>query len=125
VENLSTQFYIIFVIQKEYPVKEKEYFKYLNSANEERLRMIIRTEKGKVIDLVVQYETQIKTHWKPVVRYDCAHGFFHRDIMSPDGSKEKKSLAIHDLDTALDYAEQDIKDHWEFYKEKYIKQLKK
>lgn len=106
-------------------MKEKEHLKYLDKNGTERLRLIIRIEKGKVIDIVVQYETQIKENWKPIVRYDCAHGFFHRDIIFPDGSKEKKALAINDLETALSYAEQDIKDHREFYKEKYLKQLKK
>lgn len=106
-------------------MKQKEYFKYLDKSEHERLRLIIRTESGKVIDIVVQYETQIKEYWKPVVRYDCAHGFFHRDVISPDGSKEKKAVGINDLEAALSYAEQDIKDRWEFYKEKYIKQLKK
>lgn len=105
-------------------MKEKEYFKYLDKNEDERLRLIIRTEKGKIFDIVVQYETQIKEQWKQVVRYDCAHGFFHRDFIYPDGKKQKKALAIHDLQTALSYAEQDLKDHWEFYKEKYLKHLK-
>ena len=29
-----------------------------------------------------------------------------------------------DLKTAAIYAEQDIKDKWEFYKEKFVKQIK-
>ncbi|MEK6617019.1 MAG: hypothetical protein AABZ32_13110 [Bacteroidota bacterium] len=49
-------------------MKEKEYFKYLDKNENERLRMRIRIEKGKVVDLVVQYESQIKEHWKEVVR---------------------------------------------------------
>ncbi len=105
--------------------KEKEYFKYLDKFENERMRLKIKTDKGKVIDIVVQYETKTGQQWKPVVRYDCAHGFFHRNIIFPSGEKEKKAIAIADLETALSYAEQDIKDRWEFYKERYIKLLKK
>lgn len=106
-------------------MKEKEYFKYLDINEEERLRLRIRIEKGKVIDIVVQYESLLKESWKQIVRYDCAHGFFHRDVISPDGSKEKQAIAIKDMETALSYAEQDLKDRWEFYREKYLKKLKK
>ena len=105
-------------------MKQKEYLKYLDKEENERLRLKIKIEQGKVIDVVVQYETQIKGQWKPVIRYDCAHGFFHRDIILPNGTKEKKAIAINDLETALSYAEQDIKDHWEIYREKYYKKLK-
>lgn len=60
-----------------------------------------------------------------VVRYDCAHGFFHREILFPNGDKEKRSIEITDLKTASKYAEQDLKDRWEWYKERYIKKIKK
>lgn len=89
------------------------------------MRLKIKTNKGTVLDIVVQYESKIKEQWKAVVRYDCAHGFFHRDIILPNGDKEKKVIAIMDFETALAYAEQDIKDRWEFYKERYLKQIKK
>jgi hypothetical protein len=59
------------------------------------------------------------------VRYDCAHGFFHRDLLYPKEQKEKQSINITSLENALNYAEQDIKDRWEFYKERYLKKLKK
>ena len=106
-------------------MREKEYFKYLDKFENERMRLKIRTEKGTVVDMVVQYESKVGEQWKAVVRYDCAHGFFHRDVIFPNGDKEKKAIAITDLETALSYAEQDIKDRWEFYKERYIKLFKK
>jgi len=106
-------------------LREKEYFKYLDQFQNERLHLKIKTDKRKVIDMVVQYESNIKGQWKPIVRYDCSHGFFHRDLIYPGGDKEKSAIAIGDLETALSYAEQDIKDHWEFYREKYFKELKK
>jgi hypothetical protein len=60
----------------------------------------------------------------PVVRYDCSHGFFHRDVLFPDNTKEKQTIIITTLEDALNYAEQDIKDRWEFYKERYLKKIK-
>jgi len=43
----------------------------------------------------------------------------------PNGDKEKKSIEIDSLKNASKYAEQDLKDRWEWYKERYIKKLKK
>jgi hypothetical protein len=43
----------------------------------------------------------------------------------PDGSQEKYSIEIDTLKTASLYAWQDIKYRWEFYKNRYIKKLKK
>jgi len=52
-----------------------------------------------------------------------AHGFPHRDVVHPNGTEEKYSFS--DLETTLQYAEQDIKDRWEWYKERYTRQLKR
>ena len=86
--------------------------------------MRITIDKGKVVDIVVQYETLYDGKWRAIVRYDCAHGFFHRDVLYPNGEKEKQVIEFDNLETALAYAEQDLKDHWEFYKKRYIKRLK-
>ncbi|HEY1872654.1 MAG TPA: hypothetical protein VGG71_16450 [Chitinophagaceae bacterium] len=60
--------------------------------------------------MVVQYESLINGKWMPIVRYDCSHGFFHRDVLYPGGEKEKQTITIANLEDALNYAEQDIKD---------------
>ena len=106
-------------------MREIAYQKFLDIDENEKLRIRIRTQKGKVIDIVVQYESLINELWTPIVRYDCAHGFFHRDLLYPKNEKEKQSISITSLENALNYAEQDIKDRWEFYKERYLKKLKK
>jgi hypothetical protein len=106
-------------------LKEKEYFKFINKLDNERLRIRIFVDKGKVTDIVVQYESFIGGKWRIIVRYDCSHGFFHRDFLNPNGTKEKKSIGIKNLEDALLYAEQDFKDRWEFYRDKYLKKLKK
>jgi hypothetical protein len=52
------------------------------------------------------------------------HTGFSTDILYPDGEKEKQTITIANLEDALNYAEQDIKDRWEFYKERYLKKLR-
>jgi len=106
-------------------LKKKEFLKHLDNEGLERVRMKIVVDKGKVKDIVVQYETLLNDKWIAIIRYDCAHGFFHRDVISPTGDKEKKAIAIENLENALQYAEQDIKDRWKFYKQRYMKKLKK
>ncbi len=46
-------------------------------------------------------------------------------ILETDGKQEKYSIELDNLETAAAYAEQDIKDRWEFYKNRYIKRMKK
>ena len=65
----------------------KEFTKILVPDGTDRLRIKIITEKGRVTDVVIQYESKIKDKWHPIVRYDCSHGFFHRDILNPKGEK--------------------------------------
>ena len=44
--------------------------------------------------------------------------------MKPNGEKEKQLISITNLKDALNYVEQDIKDRWEFYKERFKKLIK-
>ena len=74
---------------------------------------------------MVKYETFLNGNWRAVVRYDIAHGFFHRDVMNSIGEKEKQAIDITNLEDALNYSQQDLKDRWESYKDRYLKQIKK
>jgi hypothetical protein len=106
-------------------MKEIEFIVYLDNQQLNRLRVRLITETGELIDVLYQYESFINNNWVAIVRYDCAHGFFHRDVLMPNGDKEKKSIEIDSLKNASKYAEQDLKDRWEWYKERYIKKLNK
>lgn len=103
----------------------KEFTKNISLDGDDRLRIKISVEKGAVSDVVVQYESKIMGKWYSIVRYDCSHGFFHRDVLTPKGEKIKQAIPIQNLKDALIYAEQDIKDRWEWYKEKFKKGIKK
>jgi hypothetical protein len=72
----------------------------------------------------VQYETLIAGEWHPVIRYDTAHGFAHKDILSPGGETEKKVTVFYSYNEAFTNAEVDIKLNWQRYKEEYIKKAK-
>jgi hypothetical protein len=106
-------------------MKSKEFIKTISIDENDRLRIRISTEQGHVVNIMVQYEAMIAGAWREIVRYDCAHGFFHRDVMLPKGKAEKQPLSIANLNDALQYAEQDIKDRWQWYRERYIRGLKK
>lgn len=108
-----------------YIVKQKEFFKILDRDGSDRLRVRLEIEKGELINIVVQYESLINNKWIAIVRYDIEHGFFHRDMMTPKGEEIKTPIDISDLNSAIIYAEQDIKDKWEYYKQRYLKGLKK
>ncbi len=56
----------------------------------DRIRVHFIVEGGRVTDVVViQYEAYIDGQWHAIVRFDEAHNFFHRDIMSPGGEQKK------------------------------------
>ena len=97
-------------------MKEKSFTVLLDKVGNERIRVRLKIQNGVLVDVVYQYETWIDQNWIAIVRYDCSHGFFHRDVMLPNGNKEKYEIAIDNLKSASKYAEQDIKDRWEWYK---------
>jgi hypothetical protein len=106
-------------------VNEKEFFIFLGNQLNDRIRVRFVKKVGEIIDLVIQYEALINGKWIAIVRYDCAHGFFHRDILHPNGDKEKKVIDAPDLKYAFTFARQDLEDKWEWYKEQFIKKMRK
>ena len=105
-------------------MNEKEFFIFLGNQFKDRIRVRLKKDKGVILDLIIQYEAMINAKWIPIVRYDCAHGFFHRDLLLPNGDKEKKAIEVPDLKYAFTFSKQDLVDKWEWYKEQYIKKIK-
>ena len=105
-------------------VNEKEFYIFLGNQLKDRIRVRFDKDKGIILDLIIQYETQVNGKWTAIVRYDCAHGFFHRDLLHPNGDKDKKAIEVPDLNYAFNFARQDLEDKWECYKEQYIKKNK-
>ncbi len=85
-----------------------------------RKRHLHKTDKGKVIDFVVQLEVKVAGTWKPVVRYDCAHDFSHVDRYNSRGEQEKEQLRLPYAES-LTLGDEDINLNWEFYKARFLK----
>ncbi len=79
---------------------------------EARFRNIIRFKKKKVLEFVIQLEIKAQKansqEWRPYVRYDCAHGYIHRDLIYANGRREKARIATQILEDAIQIIIQDL-----------------
>jgi len=88
----------------------------------DKYRHLHISERGKIMYFRVQYETKINNVWYPVVRYDTAHGFAHRDILNKKGGIKKTPLFNQDYNDALTFAETDLRTNWEYYKQRFFEE---
>lgn len=85
------------------------------------------TQRGKITRFMVQLEVLVQEEWKPVIRYDCAHGYAHCDrfnlrseqLINLRSEQLKADLGI-DYEEALTFADDDIDDHWETYRNRFL-----
>ena len=77
------------------------------------------TQRGKITRFMVQLEVLIQGEWKPVIRYDCAHGYAHCDRLTLQGEQRKEELAMS-YEEALTFADDDIDDQWETYWNRFV-----
>jgi hypothetical protein len=98
---------------------EIEYLIYLTAESTDRLRVYAQKEKGTILEFVVQYEALILGEWQPIVRYDTAHGFAHKDMMKADGGTIKQPLFFETYNLAFTYATIDLKINWKKYREDF------
>ena len=101
--------------------KEKEFVLLLS--HDSRVRHYHSRLKQQVVEFMVQLEVNVKGEWRPVVRYDTAHGFAHRDVFHGDGGAEKVPLPVADYNSTLTFAELDIRSNWDLYRERFIQEV--
>jgi len=93
--------------------------------DENRIRIRFTTHAGKVTRIeIVQYEAYLAGKWRPLVRYDTAHGYLHRDVMKPDGTQEKMKIPYTSLSEALTQAIDEIRRQWRFYRRVWEEEMK-
>ena len=104
-------------------MSDTEYFRLLDDEN--RIRVKFYTERGRVDKFSVQYESHIEGSWEAIVRYDTAHGFAHKDVMMPNGSQKKESVDVGDFGSAMTYAQEDLLQKLEQYRDDYLRRTKR
>jgi hypothetical protein len=103
---------------------DKEYFLELEEGA--IAYVYFKTTKGDVSEFVVKLLTLFEGEWHEVIRYDSGHGCPHKDILNINGEVIRKVwYDFLDNEQALTMAITDIKDNYEFYKERYEKWLKR
>jgi len=89
-------------------------------STQDRYRHVHVRVRGRIVFFRVQLETLVGEKWMPVVRYDTAHGFVHRDLLDKRGHAIKTPLFNQDLNDALTFAENDLKTNWFSYRERFL-----
>ena len=77
-----------------------------------------RTERGEVIDFVVQLEVRIGDEWRVVLQYDCAHDVHAETATISMGEQRKEELRLPYAE-ALILADEDINTEWQTYIEQF------
>ena len=102
----------------QHPRKNERHFMInlpIDEDNRIELRNLFRLTKSTVSGFVIQVELVKlggkKTGLRPVVRYDQSHGFIHRDMIALDGTKTKYKLKTQDVETAIVFAFDEIRDN--------------
>jgi hypothetical protein len=89
-----------------------DYVRNLDADVRYRVRFI--AEHGRIHEFVVQLETAVADQWKPVIRYDTAHGFAHCDRYDSAGVvKRHELLPVSDFNQALTLATRTVRSDWE------------
>jgi hypothetical protein len=99
-----------------------EFRRLLDDKNAVRVSFVV--ERNQVLRFTVQLECRFNGTWEPVVRYDTAHGFAHRDLLHPSGKTDKVETAVRNYNEALTFAIHDLTDNWVSYRRRYEEWLK-
>ncbi|HEY7031589.1 MAG TPA: hypothetical protein VH482_09695 [Thermomicrobiales bacterium] len=98
------------------------YVQQLSPDGADRLRVRMRVENGRVVRFSVQYEAVVEAVTYPVVRYDTAHDYAHRDILDWSGHEiAKEWIAGPDrYAEVLTNAITDLKTNWPGYRRDFF-----
>lgn len=102
-------------------IKTKEFF--TSYAPDCRKRHFHKRTGNKILGFTIQLEVSIKGKWYPVIRYDTSHKFAHCDIIHWSGKTEKVAMPTLDFKTALTFADEDLSQNWNIYRERFLKEV--
>jgi hypothetical protein len=88
-----------------------------------RIRCSYERVGKQIVRFTVQLEIVVDGNWVPVVRYDNAHGFCHRDTLHPDGSQDKTPLFPGDANDTFTTGVEELKASWQVHQARYLGEL--
>ncbi len=91
--------------------------------DEVRIRCAYRRHRKRITRYTVQLEIANRDQWSPVVRYDNAHGFCHRDTIHADGSQDKTPLFYGDANDTFTHAIEDLRTNWEAQRARFLREV--
>jgi hypothetical protein len=77
------------------------------------------SEQGEDPSVYCTVGVLCETQWTPVVRYDTAHGFAHRDLYTRQGKQFKTPLGM-DFNQARTFAQRDLLVNWQEYRRIFL-----
>src|SRR5438093_561403 len=89
-------------------------------ADEVRIRCRYKRRAKKLVEYAVQLELFNRDEWRPIFRYDNAHGFCHYDVIHPDGSQEKVRIYRGDANSNFTWAIKELRATWQFHTDRYL-----
>ena len=93
--------------------------------DEVRIRCFYQRRRKRIIQYTVQLETAHGGRWCPVLRYDNAHGFCHRDTIHADGTQHKTPVYYGDANETFTLAIEDLRANWQAHQARFLKELKR
>ena len=84
------------------------------------MRVRFRRDRRTITRFTVQYEAIISGKTYPVIRYDIAHGFVHRDTLDWTGRGiDKLPIYGRTYNEAMTEAIADLNRHWPTYRAEF------
>ena len=90
---------------------------------EARIRCAYQRQGKQVSRFSVQLEILHRENWQPVVRYDTAHGFCHRDTLHPDGTQDKTRVFVGDVNETFTYAIEELRANWKAQRARFLGEI--
>jgi len=91
--------------------------------DEVRLRCSYRRRRKRIVQYTVQLEIHYSGRWEPVIRYDNAHGFCHRDTIHADGSQEKTAVYYGNANDTFTQAIDDLRSTWQAHLARFMREF--
>ncbi len=92
--------------------------------DEARLRCRYKRRGQRILEYTVQLEIRQRSNWQPVVRFDNAHGFCHRDEIHLDGTQTKTPMFVGDANATFTTAIREVQTNWETQRNRFLGEIK-